>query len=63
MDNKAVVVRVERAATILNIPAHTVRRRIVAGLIPATRIGGQWMIPVRFLSDETASQRALPIFN
>lgn len=51
MDNEPVVMRVERAAVILRIPADTIRRRILAGVIPATRIGGQWMIPTRYVAN------------
>mgnify|MGYP001564449151 CR=1 FL=1 len=49
MNDEPVVIGVERAATLLDIPPDTMRRRCAAGAIPAVRIGGKWMIPTAYV--------------
>lgn len=43
---------VSETADVLRVDPRTVRRRIADGTYPATRIGSDWRVPVRWLRDQ-----------
>ena len=46
---RALYVQVHRAAEVLSLSQRTVRRHCAEGVIPATRVGSAWLVPVAFL--------------
>ena len=46
---RACFVQVHRAAIVLGLSARTVRRYCEEKTIPATRVGGVWLVPVSYL--------------
>ena len=46
---------VPETAGIMRADTRTIRRRIEDGAIPATRIGTDWRVPVRWLRDQACA--------